>query len=252
VLHNAGMLRRALSQLAILLGCSAWGCSVNGQDPGTPTDAMRAARERMVKEQLESRDIRDPRVLDAMRRVPRHELVPESLRDQAYQDRALPIGLGQTISQPYVVAFMSQAAEIHEGDKVLEIGTGSGYQAAVLVAMGARVYTIEYLPELAERARRDLARIGYAPAGARAGDGYGGWPEQAPFDAILVTAAPDHVPPALVEQLAVGGRMVLPVGSWSQDLVRLRKTERGIEREVLLPVRFVPMRGEAERRDDER
>ncbi|MGH0029130.1 MAG: protein-L-isoaspartate(D-aspartate) O-methyltransferase [Myxococcota bacterium] len=231
----------------LLAVASLVGCSVSAQD-GSPSggDASDAARQRMVTQQIAGRGVRDERVLDAMRRVPRHELVPENVRDDAYADRALPIGMGQTISQPYVVGFMSEALDLQPGEKVLEVGTGSGYQAAVLVAMGARVFTIEYVPELAERAARDLARIGFSPEAARAGDGYGGWPEHAPFDAIVVTAAPDHVPPALIEQLAVGGRMVLPVGDFQQELVLLRRTEDGVQREDLIGVRFVPMRGEAE------
>ena len=224
-------------------------CSANAADPkpdSKPEDRTAGARARMVEEQIARRGVTDERVLEAMRAVPRHELVPEAIRSQAYEDRALPIGRGQTISQPYVVAAMSEALALSGGEKVLEIGTGSGYQAAVLVAMGAKVYTIELEAELAAQAKRDLDRIGFAPVSARAGDGYRGWPEHAPFDAIIVTAAPNHIPPALIEQLAVGGRMVLPVGDFDQELLRIRKTEDGLEREVMMGVRFVPMRGEAE------
>jgi protein-L-isoaspartate(D-aspartate) O-methyltransferase len=201
----------------------------------------------MVREQLEARGIRDARVLAQMRAVPRHELVPESERDHAYEDRPLPIGHGQTISQPYVVAAMTEALELSPDDRVLEIGTGSGYQAAVLSGLCREVYTIEIVEPLAERARADLARLGYANVHVRAGDGYGGWPEQAPFDAIVITAAPKQVPQPLLDQLAVGGRLVAPVGDVFQELIRITRTEHGFEREALFPVRFVPMTGEAQR-----
>ena len=222
---------------------------MNAADKGTREDPFAVAREQMVDRQLAARGIRDERVLAAMRRVPRHELVPERERPHAYEDRPLPIGHGQTISQPYVVAAMSEAVGLSGGEKVLEIGTGSGYQAAVLAELSATVYSIELEPELAERARKDLTRLGYTRVHVRAGNGYHGWPEQAPFDAIVVTAAPDHVPPALLEQLAVGGRMVLPVGSFDQELVLIRKDEDGVHRESLMGVRFVPMRGEHEGED---
>lgn len=235
---------RTGSGLALLLLA---GCSMSaGDERGTPP-RPEAARERMVRDQIAQRGVSDARVLAAMRRVPRHEFVPEAEREHAYEDRPLPIGFRQTISQPYVVAAMSAAIELGGGEKVLEIGTGSGYQAAVLAELAAEVYTIELVPELAERAGRDLARLGYTNVHVRSGDGYRGWPEQAPFDAVVVTAAPDHVPPALIEQLAVGGRMVLPVGDLDQELLRIRKDEDGLHRESLMGVRFVPMRGEAER-----
>ncbi len=204
-------------------------------------------REQMVGEQLLGRDIRDPLVLAAMRAVPRHEFVPESERANAYQDRPLPIGYRQTISQPYVVAAMTEKLELTGEEKVLEIGTGSGYQTAVLARLAKHVYSIEIIEELADRARIDLTRLGYHNVTLRTGDGYRGWAEHAPFDAIIVTAAPGHVPQPLVDQLAVGGRMVLPVGRWSQELVLLRRTPTGIERQRLMGVRFVPMTGEAER-----
>ena len=163
-------------------------------------ERFEAERAKMVIEQIEARGIRDARVLEAMRRVPRHELVPAELRERAYQDRALPIGHDQTISQPYIVAVMSEALALRPGDRVLEVGTGSGYQAAVLAELCSEVYTIEIVPELAARARTDLTRLGYQNVRVRQGDGYRGWPEYAPFDAVLVAAAPDHVPEALVEQ----------------------------------------------------
>ncbi|MFZ0960278.1 MAG: protein-L-isoaspartate(D-aspartate) O-methyltransferase [Terriglobia bacterium] len=201
----------------------------------------REARERMVQEQIAARGIRDPRVLEAMRKVPRHRFVPPKMQPSAYEDSALPIGLGQTISQPYVVAFMTEALELQPQDRVLEIGTGSGYQAAVLSVLAREVYSLEILPQLGKEAEARLKEMGYANVRVRIGDGYRGWPEAAPFDAILVTAAPLDVPPALVAQLRPGGRMVVPVGRYEQDLIRLRRTAKGLERESLLPVRFVPM-----------
>jgi len=202
-------------------------------------------RDKMVREQIEARGVRDPRVLAAMRAVPRHEFMPEKVRAQAYEDRPLPIGKGQTISQPYIVALMSELLDLAEGERVLEVGTGSGYQAAVLAELGVEVYSIEIVERLARRAAEDLKRLGY-PVNLRIGDGYRGWPEAAPFNGIIVTAAPDHVPEPLVEQLALGGRLVIPVGSFSQELVVLRKEEDGLHRQNVADVRFVPMTGQAE------
>jgi len=214
-----------------------------------PEPAARAdERARMVDRQIARRGIDDPRVLAAMRRVPRHELVPPNVRADAYDDTPLPIRHSQTISQPYVVAFMTEALELEPSDRVLEVGTGSGYQAAVLAEIAREVWTIEIVAPLAERAERDLARLGYRNVHVRAGDGYRGWPEHAPFDAIIVTAAPDHVPEPLIEQLAVGGRLVLPVGTGTQELVLIERTADGVKRRRLLGVRFVPMTGEAETR----
>jgi protein-L-isoaspartate(D-aspartate) O-methyltransferase len=203
-------------------------------------------RTRMIEEQLKSRDIRDARVLDAMGRVPRHELVADEYRAEAYADTPLPIGAGQTISQPYIVALMSQLAEIKPGDRVLEIGTGSGYQAAVLATMGAEVYSIEIIKALAETASESLKRLGYANVNVRHGDGYAGWPEQAPFDAILLTAAPPRMPEPLQEQLKVGGKLIAPVGDNAQDLILITRTQGGYETRNVLPVRFVPMTGKAQ------
>jgi len=197
----------------------------------------------MVDEQLRARGIRDPRVLDAMTRVPRHAFVPAAGRDEAYGDHPLPIGHGQTISQPYIVAFMSEALRLEPTHRVLEIGTGSGYQAAVLGELAGEVYTIEIIPELAESARKTLIENGYANVTVRTGNGYLGWPEHAPYDRIMVTAAPDAVPPALVEQLKVGGLMAIPVGTGIQELRILRRTATGLETIDTLPVRFVPMTG---------
>lgn len=225
--------------LAIALLTAACGEPQAGAQPDF--DAQRAA---MVERQLRARDIRDPRVLDAMRKVPRHRFVPARVRSEAYGDHPLPIGHDQTISQPYIVAFMTQALKVAPTHKVLEIGTGSGYQAAVLGELARDVYTIEIVTPLAESAKALLAELGYRNVHVRAGNGYLGWPEQAPFDRIMVTAAPDEVPPALVEQLKVGGLMAIPVGTmFDQELRILRRTEKGLETLETLPVRFVPMTG---------
>ncbi len=201
----------------------------------------REMRTRMVVEQIEARDVRDPRVLDAMRKVPRHRFVPAELADDAYDDRPLPIGHGQTISQPFIVAVMTELLAPRPGEKVLEIGTGSGYQAAVLSELGARVVSIEIVPELAERARATLRETGHPGVRVVTGDGWKGFAEEGPYDAVLVTAAPDRVPEALVAQLRVGGRMVIPVGSASQRLRVIEKTETGIRERDVFEVRFVPM-----------
>jgi protein-L-isoaspartate(D-aspartate) O-methyltransferase len=202
-----------------------------------------ADRRRMVNEQLRGRDISSPRVLQAMLDVPRHLFVPEAVRDRSYDDYPLPLELDQTISQPYIVAFMTQALEVERAHRVLEIGTGSGYQAAVLAELAGHVYTIEILAPLADRARRTLADLGYRNVDVRNGNGYLGWPEHAPYDRIMVTAAPDDVPPALVQQLKVGGLMAIPVGRGDQELRILRRTANGTQTLRTLPVRFVPMTG---------
>ena len=201
----------------------------------------------MVERQIRARGISAPAVLEAIAAVPRHRFVPEALAPRAYDDTPLPIGYDQTISQPYVVAYMTEAAALRPDAKVLDIGTGSGYQAAVLAEIVSRVYSIEIVPELAERSRRLLADLGYDNVEVSTGDGYGGWPDEAPFDAIVVAAAPDHVPPALVEQLAVGARLVIPVGRFVQEILIVTKTASGSTTEAVLPVRFVPMTGEAQR-----
>ena len=203
-------------------------------------EERRMEREGMVREQIERRGVADERVLAALRRVPRHRFVPGSEAERAYADRPLPIGFGQTISQPYVVAAMTELLGVEPGHRVLEIGTGSGYQAAVLAALGARVWSIEIVPELADAARERLAREGYEVQ-VVTGDGYAGLPAEAPFDRILVTAAPPEVPEALVAQLAIGGRMVLPVGTAEQEIRVLTKTDAGVREERRFPVRFVPM-----------
>ena len=209
----------------------------------------------MVAEQLVApgRDITNARVLAVMGRVPRHEFVPERLRRDAYADYPLPIGHGQTISQPYIVAFMTEQLEPKPTDRVLEIGTGSGYQAAVLAELVAQVYTIEIIEELAQRAAADLKRLGYTNVHVRAGDGYLGWAEAAPFDAIIVTCAPERVPQPLIDQLKEGGRMIIPVGRvWNQELVLLRKREGKLEQHAVLPVSFVPMTGQAQGKSEGR
>ena len=224
-----------------------------GQTNATPAgeeDRFTAERRRMVQEQLSSPgyNITNARVLAALGKVPRHRFVPAELRHQAYADGPLPIGHGQTISQPYIVAFMTGQLDPQPMDRVLEIGTGSGYQAAVLAQLVAEVYTIEIVEALAQRAEADLKRLGYTNIHVRAGDGCQGWPEAAPFDAIIVTCAPEKVPPPLVEQLKDGGRMIIPVGPMGdQELVLLRKRGEQLEQRAVLSVRFVPMTGGAQR-----
>lgn len=214
-------------------------------------DSTRHARLRrqMVEQQLRRRGIDDPTVLAAMERVPRHLFVPEEFRNVAYADGPLPIGHDQTISQPYIVALMTQLSRPGPGMRALDIGTGSGYQAAVLAELVDRVYSIEIICPIAEQAATRLETLGYTNVEVRCGDGYRGWPEHAPFDLIILAAAPDHVPEPLVEQLAPGGRLVLPVGDWYQELVVVEKAADGsVRRESVIPVRFVPMTGEAEQK----
>jgi protein-L-isoaspartate(D-aspartate) O-methyltransferase len=210
-------------------------------DNQDPTAKFRAARERMVDDQIAARGVTDPRVLAVMRAVPRHRFVPPEYAAAAYSDHALPIGFRQTISQPYIVAYMTEALRVGPGHRVLEIGTGSGYQAAVLAEIAREVYTIEIVPELADRSRLLLRELRYTNVHVLAGDGYAGLPEQAPFDRIIATAAPDHVPQPLLQQLAIGGRMILPVGGWRQQLMVLTRDARGIRSEATLDVMFVPL-----------
>ena len=198
----------------------------------------------MVEDQIKRRDVTDERVLNAMRKVPRHEFVPAHLKKYAYADEPLPIGEDQTISQPYIVAYMTEYLGLEGNDKVLEIGTGSGYQAAVLAEIVDTVYTIEIVDVLAESAEKTLERLGYDNVLVKRGDGYAGWPEHAPFDAIIITAAPTKIPQPLKQQLKVGGFMILPLGDYSQELVLIEKNQKGFEQKSLLPVRFVPMTGE--------
>jgi protein-L-isoaspartate(D-aspartate) O-methyltransferase len=223
-----------------LLGCRQEPVPEPGQQAQTTFEAQRMA---MVQQQIRARGVADKRVLSAMARVPRHEFVPAGQRLYAYEDRPLPIGEGQTISQPYIVALMTELLELEAGDRVLEIGTGSGYQAAILAELTPHVYTIEILPKLAQRAEQTLRRLGYGQVKVKAGDGYLGWPEHAPFNAIIVTCAPERVPEPLREQLKEGGRMVIPVGpQWtSQTLYLLRRQGGDLEQKAVIPVRFVPM-----------
>jgi protein-L-isoaspartate(D-aspartate) O-methyltransferase len=215
-----------------------------------PDDTSGArARERMVAEQIEGRDVRDPRTLAAMRKVPRHLFVPPGSEADAYADHPLPIGHGQTISQPYIVGFMTEALGLRGGETVLEVGTGSGYQSAVLSEIAARVFTIEIVAPLAEEAALRLKRLGYLNVSVRAGDGYRGWPEKAPFDAIVVTAAAPRIPDPLKEQLKDGGRLVLPVGDEYQELIVVSRRGTSFEERRILPVRFVPMTGEVRKKE---
>ncbi len=204
-------------------------------------------RKQMVEHQIIARGVKDAKVIRAMEKVPRHKFVPEAEEPYAYLDEPRPIGHGQTISQPYIVAFMTEQLHLKPTDRVLEIGTGSGYQAAVLAEIVDSVYTIEIVPELARRAKKRLEELGYHNVEVKQGDGYNGWPEKAPFDAIIVTAAPPNIPPPLLEQLKVGGVMVLPVGEYVQELVVVRKSSEGIAMQNVLPVRFVPMTGKVQR-----
>jgi protein-L-isoaspartate(D-aspartate) O-methyltransferase len=239
----------AVLSVAALLGlvgagaaCAA-GSGSGREGPTAPDDRARAERLDMVESQIAARGIRDPAVLEAMRKVPRHRFVPAGESRFAHADGPLPIGHEQTISQPYIVALMTELLRPTRSMKVLEVGTGSGYQAAVLAECVGEVYTIEIVEPLGERARKLLAELGYDNVRVRIGDGYDGWPEAAPFDAIMVTAAPERIPQPLLDQLKIGGRLVLPVGVGIQDLVVVTRTDRGVEREVVTGVRFVPMTG---------
>lgn len=235
------MLSRGLTVIAA--GCltvlaagldGPWGQVDDGGD-------WQAARRRMVNEQIAARGVRNKAVLEAMSRVPRHLFVPPAVRHRAYEDSPLPIGAGQTISQPFIVGYMTEALQPSRDQAVLEIGTGSGYQAAVLSLLVREVFTIEIVSELAERARRTLDDAGYRNVRVRTGNGYRGWPEQAPFPRIIVTAAPPEIPQALVDQLAVGGIMVVPVGTAYQSMTIVTKTPKGVVTQKTIPVRFVPM-----------
>jgi protein-L-isoaspartate(D-aspartate) O-methyltransferase len=237
--------------LIVMLYATSAACAA----PGTGDDSYSAARQAMLEEiaadvrltsEALDKQALDPRVLEAMATVPRHELVPDELRGVAYENRPLPIGHGQTISQPYIVAIMTDLLKFEPGQRVLEIGTGSGYQAAILGELGGEVYTIEIIEELGVQARRNLQRLGYSNIEARIGDGYYGWEEQAPFDAIVVTAAASHIPPPLIRQLKNGGRMIIPVGSrfMVQQLLLVEKDAAGkVTTRQILPVRFVPLTG---------
>ena len=245
-----------LASSALLLGCILLMCLPNSsyaveltpnssglQRPKSypAMEQFELERRQMVEYQLRARGIQDEAVLNAMSQVPRHQFVDSSWRDLAYSDRPLPIGHQQTISQPYIVAYMTEAAEISTDAKVLEIGTGCGYQAAILGEIAQKVYSIEIIPQLAARARRTLSQLGYENIEVKTGDGYQGWAEHAPYDAIIVTAAPKRIPQPLIDQLAINGKMVIPVGTWYQEIFVLTKTENGMVKERTIPVRFVPM-----------
>ncbi len=212
-------------------------------DSSIPRD-FKTMREKMVETQIKARGVKDPRVLSALLKVERHRFVPEEFQSSAYSDQPLPIGEGQTISQPYMVALMTELLELKGNERVLEIGTGSGYQAAILAELAKEVYSIEIVESLANSAKKLLFDLGYKNIQVKVGDGYLGWPEASPFDAIIVTCAPDHIPKPLVDQLKEGGRMVLPVGTYSQELKKIVKRSGKIETTDVLPVIFVPMTGE--------
>jgi protein-L-isoaspartate(D-aspartate) O-methyltransferase len=240
------------SALFLLVAVAALGCNGPPADArkvtAPPSDGDAERRVRMVETQIVARGVRDPRVLAAMRKVPRHLFVDPSQRAQAYEDHPLPIPGNQTISQPYIVALMTELLELQPTERVLEIGTGSGYQSAVLAELAKEVYTIEIVPELARSAAERLRELHYANVTVREGDGYRGWPEHAPFDAIIVTAAPERIPEPLIDQLAPGGVMVIPVGGFFQELKVFRKSSDGrVTEKDILPVRFVPMTGEVEK-----
>lgn len=247
-------MRPLLRRIALFAALPILAWPARAQSPPTlKEEAFARQRAEMVRRQIEARGVRNPAVLAALRAVPRHRFVPPGLVHEAYADTPLPIGEGQTISQPYIVALMTELLQLAPGDRVLEVGTGSGYQAAVLAALGAEVYSIEIVERLGREAATRLEALGYGAVHLRIGDGYRGWPERAPFAGILVTAAPDHVPRPLLAQLAPGGRLVIPVGEGIQQLeVHRRALADGPDgpvftRESVLPVRFVPMTGEAER-----
>jgi protein-L-isoaspartate(D-aspartate) O-methyltransferase len=233
---------RSAAQFLLLVAIAATGC---GQKAPAHSD-FAAQRQHMVQQQLMTRDINDAKVLAAMAKVPREEFVPAETRTASYEDAPLPIGYSQTISQPYVVAFMTEQLRPKSTDRVLEVGTGSGYQAAILAELVSEVYSIEIVEPLAKSAERTLQRLGYKNVHVKAGDGYQGWPEEAPFDAIIVTCAPDKVPQSLVDQLKDGARMVIPVGDrFAQQLYLLEKKNGQLKQSVTLPVRFVPMTSES-------
>lgn len=228
-------LRPALAWLAVVFVLAADG-------PSGAEDLWAQQRRAMV-ERLRQRGITQPDVLASMEKVPRHLFVPESLRSQAYADEVLPLGSGRTIYEPHVVALMTSLLDLQKGDKVLEVGTGSGYHAAVLARLAREVYSVEIVPPVASQARQRLQALGYHNIEIRVGDGYQGWAEKAPFDAILLSAAPPHIPKPLIDQLRVGGRMVVPVGGLLQDLLVITKTEDGLEKRTVIPVKLAPMTG---------
>jgi protein-L-isoaspartate(D-aspartate) O-methyltransferase len=246
--RRRGLLRRRMTfvRLAIFILPMVLTQCTDGKrvSESNPKGDFKPMREKMVENQIKARGVKDPRVLNALLKVERHRFVPEKYLDSAYSDQPLPIGEGQTISQPYIVALMTELLELKGNEKVLEIGTGSGYQAAILSELAKEVYTIEIVEALASMAKKRLSELDYQNVKVKAGDGYLGWPEAAPFDAIIVTAAPDHIPKPLIEQLKEGGRMVVPVGSYAQELKKIVKRSGKMETTNIIPVVFVPMTGE--------
>jgi protein-L-isoaspartate(D-aspartate) O-methyltransferase len=238
--------RSRRSALAALVALAAV-ATVGAATAGGPEAEL---RKEMVDHQIRDRGITGAAVLAAMGQVPRHLFVPEAYRREAYDDKPLPLGWGQTIYQPYLVALMTSLLELGPDDTVLEIGTGSGYHTAVLSRIARKVYSMEIIKPIGEQARDRLARLGYANVEVRIGDGYQGWPEKAPFDAIILTAAPPVIPQPLIDQLKVGGRMVAPVGEYFQDLLLITKTADGLEKRSVIPVRLVPMTGEVRDRGE--
>lgn len=231
------MLKPAFAWLALL-------CVLGGMFPAGAEDLWAAQRRAMV-ERLRQRGITQPEVLASMEKVPRHLFVPESVRSQAYADVVLSLGSGRTVYEPHVVALMTSLLDLQKGDKVLEVGTGSGYHAAVLARLAREVYSVEIVPPVASQARQRLQALGYHNIEIRVGDGYQGWSEKGPFDAILLSIAPPHIPKPLIEQLRVGGRMVVPVGGLLQDLLVITKTADGLEKRTVIPVKLAPMKGKA-------
>ncbi len=248
--RRGGWILSTLILVWTLSAMSSSACAMSDPSPLAKETKMEeeyaGLREKMVVEQLEARDITQPEVLAAMRRVPRHEFVPEDYRAQSYEDHPLPISLNQTISQPYIVALMTQLLALDSTDRVLEVGTGSGYHAAVLSQIAGEVYSIEIIEELGQQAKKRLNRLGFDRVELRIGDGYQGWAEKGPFDAIILTAAPREIPRPLLKQLRVGGRMIVPVGDSVQVLELWTRTEQGYSSQRITAVRFVPMTGQAQ------
>ncbi len=242
-------MRMSLPFKMIVISLICWGSSqVMSKTASNQVDYSQK-RHHMVESQIVTRGVQSDYILNAMKRVKRHLFVPDNLQQFAYADEPLPIGYGQTISQPYIVAYMTEALDLNQYSRVLEIGTGSGYQAAILAEIVKKVYTIEIVEPLGQHAKTILNDIGYRNIHSRIGDGYKGWPEAAPFDAIIVTAAPPEIPQPLIDQLKEGGRMIIPVGVGYQELILLTKKKGNIEKKSLLPVRFVPMTGEIQKKD---
>lgn len=238
------MIRHLTALLLFLLVVPAPGCnSQRAQEKQAATEDKLTQQRAQMVQTIRSQGVKNREVLNAMLKVPRHRFVAPTYQHRAYENRPLPIGHGQTISQPFIVGYMTEAAEIAPGEKVLEIGTGSGYQAAILAELAKQVYTIEIVPDLAENSRNLLTELGYQNVEVRAGNGYLGWPEEAPFDAIIVTAAPDKVPQVLVDQLAVNGKMIIPVGTGYQEMMIITRTPKGVVERKTIPVLFVPMTG---------